>query len=244
MRQFSLGARAGNTVAHQDQRVLSPAQHLGRGRDGRGLGRHPGRRDYGGYYRFVIRCIKNVLGHGQKYRPRRRGGGHFDGPAQQAEQTTWMDNPGRVLGHRPRHIHQVRRHLGIHGVISDAGFTGQHHQGRVPAEGLVDHADGITQANAVMELDHGGFLGGPAIPVGHGHGDGFLQRQNVLDIGEAGQGVKQTLFAASGVAEHIANVVSPELLQKFLVTGFLSHDYSLPLTGLSILLVPTVALRN
>ena len=98
----------------------------------------------------------------------------------------------------------------------------------MPPEGLVEHADAVTQAHADMKLHQRRLLGCPAVTVGRGQRDGFLQPQDIFDVRKARHRIQQTLLTASRVAEYVADAIGPQLLQNLFVAGFCGHNSSWP----------------
>ena len=54
-----------------------------------------------------------------------------------------------------------------------------------------------------MQIDETGLARGLGIAVGHRHGGGFLQRQDIIDVGSLQQRVDQRQLRGARVAENI-----------------------------------------
>ena len=172
--QFRLRLRMRDAIAHQNQRVLRPAQQGRHGGDGRRLRNDPRGRHHGRHDRLVVGRVENILGHGEKDGAEGRRCRHLEATPQQAEQTAGIDHPGRVLGDRAGHGDQIRRHLRVHRIVSGAGLAHDDEQGRAPALGVIEAADGVAETDAAMQLHHRRPLRRLGVTVGDADDGRFL----------------------------------------------------------------------
>ena len=124
---------------------------------------------------------------------------------------------------RPGHCHEIRGHLGVHGLVAEPRVTGQHHERRVAAVGLVDHANRVAEADAGVELDDRRSLRGSGVPVGHRYRDRLLEGQDVGQLRVVAQGVKEALLGRARVPEHVLNAIGEQLFEDRKAPCAVSH---------------------
>ena len=148
-----LRARRGHAVADDDDGSLGAAEQPGRLRRAPPRGyrrlRHDGRRDG-----LVIRRIEHVGRQRHEDRAHRWRGRDLDGATEDAQERPGIDHARGPLRHRPRDAHQVRRHLGVHGVVAETGLSRDDDERAAAALRLVEHADPVPEADAAVQLDH------------------------------------------------------------------------------------------
>jgi hypothetical protein len=75
--------------------------------------------------------------------------------------------------------------LRVHRIVGSAGLARDDEQGRAPALGVIEAADGVAETDAAMQLHHRRFLRRLGVAVGDANDSRFLQPQNVADGREA-----------------------------------------------------------
>jgi hypothetical protein len=133
--------------------------------------------------------------------------------AQHPQQRCGVRNPPGPFGDRLSHAYQVGRHLRVDRVVADPRVAGEHDERRMPPHGLVHHPDAVAEADAAVQLDHGG----PARRAGVAVRDAdchLLEGEDVAQRRIVSEGVEETLLDGPRIAEQKADVVGKQLLEK------------------------------
>ena len=188
------------------------AHHRRRRQDARG-------RDRRRTHRLFRRRVEDVLRQADVDRPHRRRRGDLDRAPDGPQQRRGMLDDRRPLGDRTRHRDEVARHLRVHRRVLDAGVAADHDERRVAALRLVQRADAVADAGRAVQLHERGTMRRPRVAIRHQDGDRLLQRQDVLHLRIARQGVQEPLLHRAGVPEHEAHPVREELLDDRMSSG-------------------------
>ncbi len=222
--QFVLRTRIRHAVAHEDHRAA------GRREDGRGLLDERWRRHYARRWnrrrphRFLRDRVQDVLRQTDVDRSHRRRRGDLDGAAQDAQQRRGVLHHRRPLGDRTHHADEIAGHLRVHRGVLDTRVAANDHQRRVATFRLVERADTVADAGRTMELHERRLLRRTGVAVRGEHGNRFLQRQDVLHLRVGPQRIEEPLLNSTGVAEHVRDAVSEELLDDGEMAGLVTHD--------------------
>ena len=224
--QLGLGVRRGDTVAHDDHWTLRGAEHGRHARHFVRLRANSSHDSTAREYLLLVRRVEDVRRQTHEDRSGRRSGGHLDGASYHPEHGLRIDDAGGPLGDRPRHGDEIGCHLGVHGVVLDAGLAGDHDERRPAAFGLVQVADGITHARAGVNLNERRLPGSARVAVRYQNGDRLLQRQHVLQLGVVGESIQKALLDRARIPEHMREPVGDELLDQCEASAPTGHERS------------------
>ena len=221
--QFLGGVALRHRVAGHDHRPLGARENVGRRLDRCAVA--------AGARRDACRCHQVDVGVGaqdvarqrEKHRPgwrRERGLGRAMHEPRQIGEAVNFERP---LHQGPCDHRQVGPQDRLGRGEALLVLAGRHQDRRARLLGVVEHTERIAEARRGVEVAHRELAGGLRVAVGHRHDRGFLQAEQITDLGLCRECIHQRQLGGAGIAEYELHALLLEELEKCFLSGHHRH---------------------
>ncbi len=118
-----------------------------------------------------------------------------------------------LLDRRPGDPHQVAGEHGVLRQVTAVLLPRGHHQRRTRPAGVEEADHAVGEPGGDVQADEGRAAGGPGVSVGHRDDGGFLNPEDVLEVGSRRDRLDERKFRRARVAEDPGHAFVAQHLQ-------------------------------